>query len=396
MRKSMYFLIGIIFLFAQPLAIHAQSTNAGSRVYIEVSSGTSLNSVDSLIDIYTEYRADSLRPAEKAILQSSKQLSKYSIPADTIFSGSIIADEQRRKTLIKDMENRLDLIIVDASSETQIINRIEKDPYTILDCYVITYFYYKDVSQAENPDAPIDKSGFGTYHTLTFEKGVNGTIQLLTDEYDEGHLTNMRSSSYKAIEKDTEIQTFSQSYNELGPGQSQLTSAAAGIGQYDNFSYWYEDHAITYYVMEGIAYSDKYALSYNPAYSNLNTSGGDCVNFASQCFDAATRQQCRNNSFKPYTAAWISSTSSINYWGSGNRGFRIACTPSKNYVSSGQFVYYDWDNKGGGNVFYHTAYCVGTDSSGVPIVNSHNKDYYHVRWNYGGANCTYATCIIRG
>ena len=117
------------------------------------------------------------------------------------------------------------------------------------------------------------------------------------------------------------------------------------------------------------------------------------MNFASQCFDAGTRQLFRNTSWKPYTSTWISSTSSINYW--QNKGWRVDNTDAS-WISAGQMVYYDWDGIGGGKTYYHTAFCVGTDSNNVPIVNSHNKDYKHVRWNYGGQKCKYATVVTRG
>ncbi len=389
----------IILTVAMPISIVAQAEPSTERSYIQTSTVFSEKSLDDMLDLYTEFRADTLRKNKKVLLTDPAEKKALSgngtVRACTeIFDESILADERRREPLIQDMENRLALSIVDAYSETEIISQQSEGNKLIVDCYVKTFFNYKDISRANDPEAPVDLSGFGTYHTLTFIKGAGNRLRLIEDSYDEGPLTNMKSSSYTSQE-DTTLQTLEETYSQIGIANPSV-SVNAPKGPDDDFSYWYGDRAVTYHVREGVAYSDKYALSYNPNFKNFNSSGGDCVNFASQCFDAATRQQCRNTSFKPYTSAWISSTASMKYWTSGNRGFKMMCTPSRSFVGEGQFVWYDWEGKGGGNTFYHTAYCVGKDSNNVYIVNSHNADLYHIRWNFGGSKCLYATSILRG
>ncbi|HJD23882.1 MAG TPA: amidase domain-containing protein [Firmicutes bacterium] len=146
-----------------------------------------------------------------------------------------------------------------------------------------------------------------------------------------------------------------------------------------------------YYVDNAVKYSDTYALNYNTLYTdfgNSDGSGGDCANFASQCIDYGAGYTLRNNTWKPYTSAWTSSTSSVNYW--AGIGTRINA-PSASQIKKACPVYYDWDGIYNYNTFLHTAFCVGKDSSGVPIVNCHTVDYKHIRWNYGGSACKYAT-----
>lgn len=321
-------------------------------------------------------------------------------------------DEARRALLVDDMEKRLDLHIVDARAETEIRDVKLSGTGAIAECYIKTYFNYVDADDIENPNAPIDLSAFGIEHTLTFEKNSDDTYVLVSDEYDEGPLTNMRSSTYtdkaslEPIVLDEEAkpeipnrrQVIKNKFRLFNPLMYYLDDVIKpdynlAIAQADS---WWTSHygkTLWFYKNDGVAYSNKYALNYNPAFKNFNASGGDCANFVSQCMDAATRQAARDDRFKPYTSAWISSTNSIKYWAQTD-----ACIMPLNSNSQISFgpIYYDWDGKGNYKVFYHAAFAVGTDSSGRGIVNSHNKDYYHIRWNYGGSNCKYANIPLAG
>lgn len=58
-------------------------------------------------------------------------------------------------------------------------------------------------------------------------------------------------------------------------------------------------------------------------------------------------------------------------------------------------MYYDWQNStDDDNDIDHAAICVGYNSSGVPIVNSHTYSYYHAPWNYAGTITKYHTVKI--
>lgn len=55
-------------------------------------------------------------------------------------------------------------------------------------------------------------------------------------------------------------------------------------------------------------------------------------------------------------------------------------------------MYYDWQNSNDYDDDYdHATICVGYNSRGVPIVNSHSEDYYHVKWNYAYPKTNYGT-----
>lgn len=396
MKKVSAFLLSGFILLASILPASAIPVDSEvvflPNCYLRTSSEFSTSSIEDIIDLYAQFHADSLRTEKQVVITNSTENSKVSasVPCGSVFSDEVIADEQRRIPLIEEMENKLRLVIKDAWCEPEVLEVQRRDTDIMIHCYIKTFFHYVDISQVNNPDAPVDLSGYGVHHTLTFHENGNGRYTLISDAYDEGHLTNMRSTSYTAEgpeNNEVKITSGEKSIIIEGPpaGYSPL-QATSSIKYFGNRGRW-----LTYYTNEGVAYSDKYALSYNPNFYTFE--GADCANFASQCIDAGTRQTARDDKFKPYTSAWTSSTNSLKNW---NDGYTWKLNPEDTWMSAGQLIYYDWNGTGGYQSFSHTTYCVGTDSSGVPIVNSHTTDKYHVRWNYGGSNCKYATFAIAG
>ena len=65
------------------------------------------------------------------------------------------------------------------------------------------------------------------------------------------------------------------------------------------------------------------------------------------------------------------------------------------YIIPGNPVYYNFKTTSTDyNDLEHAAICVGYDSNGYPIVNSHTDNYYHVRWDYGNTSAIRSTIKI--
>lgn len=132
-----------------------------------------------------------------------------------------------------------------------------------------------------------------------------------------------------------------------------------------------------YSVNTAVQYADTYAKNYNPAYSNFNSSGGDCANFVSQCLLAGKLPA--TGTWYTYSSAWKSTTNLKNYLVNNHLGVLVN-NPSSNNIFKGNPVFYQ-----SGSVWAHSAICVGTNASGTPIINAHNGDQYHANWTLGGS-----------
>ena len=155
---------------------------------------------------------------------------------------------------------------------------------------------------------------------------------------------------------------------------------------------------------KAVAYADKYWENYNPAYHNYNPDGGDCANFTSQCLYAGGLQM--DSKWKASgtplrgSVAWINATGLKNYL-SENVGksfdnqlnFGGSLAEVQKRVAKGDAVFY-WNAKR--NRYGHAAICVGTDSKGVPIVNAHNNNRYHVMWTLGYERCAVVNITAHG
>ena len=125
---------------------------------------------------------------------------------------------------------------------------------------------------------------------------------------------------------------------------------------------------------EAIKYSNKYWKHYNHRYYNYSRVGGDCCNFVSQCLSAGGMPH--TDTWYPGSVAWINVPATRKHF--SKYGMKI--TADNSSVRRGNPVYYDWQGDG---VYDHTALCVGTNASGMPIVNAHTTNVYHAPWRLG-------------
>ena len=125
---------------------------------------------------------------------------------------------------------------------------------------------------------------------------------------------------------------------------------------------------------DALKYSNKYWKHYNHRYYDYSHVGGDCCNFVSQCLSAGGMPH--TSDWYPGSIAWINVPATRKHF--SQYGMKI--TADNSSVRRGNPVYYDWQGDG---VYDHTALCVGTNSSGMPIVNAHTTNVYHAPWRLG-------------
>lgn len=149
----------------------------------------------------------------------------------------------------------------------------------------------------------------------------------------------------------------------------------------------------TYSYKDAVAYADKYAMSYNPAYPNYNSIGGDCANFVSQCLYAGGL---------PMTDGWFYRDGSRSgSWSLANGLFTYVSEncgtavidPDIEDVTAGNPVFYYSASKGR---YSHAAICVGVNASGVPVVDAHNNDHLRAVWTLGSNWARRAVVKING
>ena len=130
----------------------------------------------------------------------------------------------------------------------------------------------------------------------------------------------------------------------------------------------------SYQISRAIAYADRYWKHYNHSYHNYANEGGDCANFVSQCLYAGGMP--RTDDWFPQSVNWINVMGHIRHF----KAYGSFLTASNSNVSAGNPVYYDWNRDG---IYDHTTICVGVNSSGMPVVDSHTANLYHAPWKMG-------------
>lgn len=128
----------------------------------------------------------------------------------------------------------------------------------------------------------------------------------------------------------------------------------------------------TYHPSKAVAYADKYWKQYNRDYKEYR--GVDCANFVSQCLYAGGMP--KTSDWFPQSVNWINVMGHIRHF----KEYGTFLTASNANVSVGNPVYYDWNGNG---TYDHTALCVGKNSSGMPVVDGHTSNVYHVPWSMG-------------
>lgn len=154
---------------------------------------------------------------------------------------------------------------------------------------------------------------------------------------------------------------------------------------------------------------------YNPSYGYYDNA--DCANYVSQCLKAggmnwdygssgkdyqseeqwwsntdANAKVCTSQT-DPYSAvSWRYVPSFVKYW--KNQGYGSPVSVTSNNLYPGNPVICDWTPNDNVVDYNHVAICVGYNSSGVPINNSHNYDAYHVPYTFYSSANLYTIKIV--
>lgn len=159
------------------------------------------------------------------------------------------------------------------------------------------------------------------------------------------------------------------------------------------------------YDREGaVAYADKYAgaawgsgnnYEYNPKYRDYNGIGGDCTNFVSQVLHEGGGLPMDNVwhfNGKDSSTAWAQAPALFNYLIYSGKGKLITkgyyldlIKPTDQHpqgvirsLEKGDLICYEEKGE-----IVHFGVVTGFDSMGIPVVNTHTSDRYHVPFDLG-------------
>lgn len=319
--------------------------------------------------IYFEYRETDFKGGNTELSSSN-----------VLKSEQVSSFEKARTAAVSKINNNGILAILDADVSVRVAHTSAEGNLLSVTAYEWTTLYYDDLS---DPEQKTDVSGFGTLHQMTLS--YNGSdFSIISDSYDERDILGIATTTPAGEETAVTLDTYLKSaahpwfYNSYNPNK-----AAA-----------YADH----YVWKGSDMSvfGSFENFYNPEYFNFNPDGGDCANFVSQSLYAGGLPQTLGDNYSQNSwhfmaenersGTWTSSTL-LRRWLASYYGV-VVDHPENEDIYIGSPVFY---SNNGGISWAHTTICVGVNSAGTPVVNSHNNDRYHVIWNYWPDGTTIST-----
>ena len=335
----------------------------------------------SLLNANSSNTPEEIVSAYFAVRESAFPGSTHLLSAQNItISNEVQIENIQHTQAIQTMQERLNIIITDADVTTRIL----KD-YTIYadNGLIIIYVYewtFYDYDNLADGIGGSDVSGYGTYHKITLS-AEGDSFRIMSDEYDETDIFGISTISDSTKANPDEIDRILSYDIESGnvSGEAVLNEETASLLSPN----YYE----SYNPYQAVEYADTYWSNYNPAYYNFGSLGGDCANFTSQCINAGGMPQVQGSSYG--VDGWFYITSSnrsatwtgagqLRVWMANNRGLQVTANNSNVWLGSPVFY----------NSNAHAVICVGRDSSGTAIIDSHTRDRYHALWNYYGASTT--------
>lgn len=297
-------------------------------------------------------------------------------------------DEETRTRHIRDTFSQTDIQVLDADVSATVKSVSEKDTSTLTaEVYEWTWVYYLMEESTE-----IEEMGFGTNHTLLIDKAQNTVIK---DYYDEELLFGAYTVPEDQLTR-TRQQAIEQSAAAYLPDNAASPSPGTSVvpmaASVSNAGY---------FPARGVEYADTYVIKkktdgqYEEYYNDFFCYfGNDCVNYVSQCLkmgglaeDYDTGKSNTSGSqwwidmglglsprYNNYTVSPLPARS-ITYFRSYFKSSRRGCTEKTVPSSNPASVVFP------GNPVYTTAHmtiCTGYNSAGMPILNGHTYDWYHV------------------
>ena len=219
---------------------------------------------------------------------------------------------------------------------------------------------------ADQKDGPLNEFCFATYHTMNLIK-----------RDDKWYVT---------------VDWYSDPLEDTIPDERMPQADTPQEETVSGGSWFKYDRA------KAIEYADKYCganyiiedgYKYNKKYRSYADMGGDCANFVSQVLSDKSAGGIRTSGGWQYSkgkgsASWVNAgkfTYNLLYSGRGKLVSKGKYEKVVNYigkVSPGDIIAYQ--KKGD---IVHVSIITAVDSMGVPLVDSHTNDRYHVPWDLG-------------
>lgn len=289
------------------------------------------------------------------------------------------AQQVRWSQAVSDFADRASVSVLDAvtTAFTDSAEVVTREDGTL--AVYIREWTFCDYDDLSDDAFASDVMGFGLYHKLTYAPSGASWV-LLSDEYDATagfNLCTMNDSTWQELAEMDYVPTEEDYFPE---DSLNMTPAEPKWGYYADYD---PDSASVYsdrYVYHGASGGAVYESYYNSAYANYNSVGGDCANYASQCIYAGGMPMTVGTPYLRDGWFYISGsnrsgtwtrTDFLQEWMDDHWGVLTAA--SDDTVFKGSPVFYR---------DAHTTFCVGYNSAGVPIINSHNNDWYHAPWDY--------------
>lgn len=274
-------------------------------------------------------------------------------------------NEIKKIKYLKGWSEKQGINFTDIKSRIKIkkIKEKEKGLYGTI-AIVSTEYHYKYLNSEEDNFFKL-----GTYHYFNIKKNDDGFLiakEWYTDPFaDSLELNDLKSE---------EIKNFILSKTKPEVNLSEKLTKAI------NYAHIYC----------GAASDNKNGFKYNSKYTDFNSVGGDCANFASQILHEGggfKKNKTWNYSDGDGTKAWVNAQGFKNYMVSSGRASYIAKGPYHQIYKAaynmrpGDFVAYEKEGR-----ITHISTVTGLDSKGYPLVTCHNTDRLLVPYDLGWSN----------
>lgn len=285
-------------------------------------------------------------------------------------------EDLNRNTYIEEWMSSLDISIENVNIEYSVLDTLnETQEETKLLVYEWVWLDYvcNGYDESEN-------MGFGTYHVITFDKGV-GEIELHGDAYSE--ITGYETGTVD------DLQLLSSEVELISDVESESSMAMQNEGLLPQVSYSYNAGAAVSYSNTWCGNSSAGSSSsmnpsnYNPSYYYYPSA--DCCNFVSQCLYAGGLSMdgswyANTNSSQTVTAdptgaksgeAWRYVPTFKTYW--SNKGHTVTRITDASQAVAGNPIFYLASDGYSSN---HIMLIVGKNAAGQVLINGHNNDAY--------------------
>lgn len=324
---------------------------------------------------------------------------KTANPTETLCTGtvsdlSIISTD--RINYNANLSENINIRVVNSDNQIS-IGSIDIDN-TVSDGSITAKIYEWNWIEYDSGGEKTDFMGYSIDHTISLEKKEDGNYAISSDTYEDmfEQAAKKLSSINLLSDNQTADAVVADSY------VPNVTTSSSGINSPGN---------VNYNVNSAIEYADKYVMKgyyngmntsyYNPEYGYYYNA--DCANYVSQCLKAGGMNNdytsdiqwwsnidtgatiCTSVTDSNSGIAWRYVPRFVDYW--KNQGYGSPVLVTSNNLYPGNPLICDWEPDDGVVNYNHAAICVGYNSSGVPIINSHNNDAYHVPYTfYSSAN----------